>query len=76
VAGVDNLIYPGIATAAQTRPTRTDEKALPARPRFSEGRMLACVLPMLLIIQGFRRSIFHRILRIFDWILRIGAWRR
>jgi uncharacterized repeat protein (TIGR03803 family) len=33
----------GIATAAQTRPTRTDEKALPARPRFSEGRMLGCV---------------------------------
>jgi len=32
----------GIATAAQTRPTRTDEKALPARPRFSEGRMLGC----------------------------------
>jgi hypothetical protein len=28
--------------AAQTRPTRTDEKALPARPRFSEGRMLVC----------------------------------
>ena len=36
----------GIATAAQTRPTRTDEKALPARPRFferaTEGYFYGC----------------------------------